>query len=162
VKIHADKIETGPAYRIGVQDVQTILAAVPPDWIEGLKEVRLANSMKEGRAWAFYFRYDGLLRILLPLRHAQAILDRHLIGARRQVDRSSHTAWPSPHSYRRAPYSPTHPAFGGPASPDDLVTKDEEEVERLQFREPSPCPAFERQRGAAQELGGIRTSQQDP
>lgn len=62
VKIHADKTETDPPHALRVLDVRRILATVPPDWIAGLVEVRLTNSLKAS-AWAFFSRYDGSLTI---------------------------------------------------------------------------------------------------
>jgi hypothetical protein len=44
MKIHADKIESAPRHGLRISDIRLILAAVPPAWIEGLKEVRLSSS----------------------------------------------------------------------------------------------------------------------
>jgi len=60
MKIHADKIEGGPPHGLIVRDVRLILAAVPPEWIEGLVEVRLANGTGPR---AYLFRSDGRLTI---------------------------------------------------------------------------------------------------
>jgi len=63
MKIRADKIESAPLHALTVRDVRTILAAVPPIWIEGLTEARLANSQEYYSPWAFFSRYDGGLTI---------------------------------------------------------------------------------------------------
>ena len=61
MKIHADKIEGTPPHGLTVRDVRSILAGVPPDWIEELHDVRLANS--QSGPGAFFSRHDGLLTI---------------------------------------------------------------------------------------------------
>ena len=43
MKIHAEKIENGPPHGLCAKDVRCILAMVPPAWVKGLTEVRLAN-----------------------------------------------------------------------------------------------------------------------
>lgn len=63
MKIHADKIESTPPHVLSVRDVRTILARVPPGWIDGLTEVRLANSLEHYSPWAFFSSYDGCLTI---------------------------------------------------------------------------------------------------
>jgi hypothetical protein len=63
VKIHEDKIETGRSHALLASDVRRILETVPSDWIEGLTEVRLANSLKYYPPYAFFSRYDGCLTI---------------------------------------------------------------------------------------------------
>ena len=60
MKIHADKIEGSPRHGLTVRDVRLILATVPPEWIEGLVEVRLANGPGPR---AFLFRSEGRLTI---------------------------------------------------------------------------------------------------
>jgi hypothetical protein len=62
VKIHADKIEAGPAHALTVRDVKSILRAVPPPWLEEVAEARLSNSLEHYR-YAFFSRYDGCLTI---------------------------------------------------------------------------------------------------
>ncbi len=61
MKIQADKIEGKPTHGLSVDEVRSILASVPPAWIEGLTNVRLANG--HHRADAHFSRYDGLLTI---------------------------------------------------------------------------------------------------
>jgi hypothetical protein len=61
MKILADKIEGNPPHGITGHDVRSILARIPPDWIQGLTDVRLANG-KHGPE-AFFSRQDGLLTI---------------------------------------------------------------------------------------------------
>jgi hypothetical protein len=64
LKIHADKIENGPAHAFTVRDVKAILKAVPSQWIEGLTEVRLSNGIVDHyRPYAFFSGYDGCLTI---------------------------------------------------------------------------------------------------
>ena len=63
MKIHADKIEAEPGHALTVRDVKCILRAVPSQWIEGLAEVRLSNSLEHYRPYAFFSRYDGCLTI---------------------------------------------------------------------------------------------------
>ena len=61
MRIHADKIESGPPHGLCARDVRLILARVPPDWIDGLKKVRLANGWHRPRA--YFSRFDGCLTI---------------------------------------------------------------------------------------------------
>jgi hypothetical protein len=60
MKIHADKVEGSPPHGLTVRDVRLILATVPPEWIEGLVEVRLANGPGPR---AYLFPSDGRLTI---------------------------------------------------------------------------------------------------
>jgi protein subunit release factor A len=60
MKIRADKIDNGPQHGLSRQDVRLILATVPPKWIEGLVEVRLASSPGPR---AYLFRGEGRLTI---------------------------------------------------------------------------------------------------
>ena len=60
MKIHADKIEGSPPHGLTVRDVRLILSTVPPEWIEGLVEVRLANGLGPR---AYMFRSEGRLMI---------------------------------------------------------------------------------------------------
>lgn len=60
MKIHADKIDGTPLHGLTVRDVRLILAAVPPEWIEGIVEVRLANGPGPK---AYLFHGDGRLTI---------------------------------------------------------------------------------------------------
>jgi hypothetical protein len=60
MKIHADKIDGSPWHGLSVREVRLILAAVPPEWIEGLVEVRLANGPGPR---AYLFHGDGRLTI---------------------------------------------------------------------------------------------------
>jgi hypothetical protein len=64
MKIHADKIDKGPLHSLSRQDVRLILATVPPEWIEGLVEVRLANGPGP-RAYLMH----GEGRLLIYSRH---------------------------------------------------------------------------------------------
>jgi hypothetical protein len=64
MKIHADKIEGSPSHGLSTRVVRFILANVPPDWIEGLTHVRLANGQHGPEA--FFSRYDGQLTIYSP------------------------------------------------------------------------------------------------
>jgi len=61
MKIHADKIEGIPLHGLSVRDVRSILASVPPDWIEELTDIRLANG--QSGPGAFFSRRDGVLTI---------------------------------------------------------------------------------------------------
>lgn len=63
MKIHTDRIETPPKHRLSVRDVKFILKSVPPPWLNGLTEVRLANSLEYYEPYAFFSRYDGKLTI---------------------------------------------------------------------------------------------------
>jgi hypothetical protein len=65
MKIHADRIDDGPSHGLSVRDVRLILAIVPPEWTEGLVEVRLANAPGPR---AYLFRADG--RLTIYSRHA--------------------------------------------------------------------------------------------
>ena len=60
MKIHADKVEGSPPHGLTVRDVRLILATVPPEWIAGLVEVRLANGPGPR---AYLFSSDGRLTI---------------------------------------------------------------------------------------------------
>ena len=79
MKIRADKIDDGPPHRLNAQDVRLILATVPPEWIEGLVEVRLANApgpraylmQSEGRL-IIYSRYATERQILTKILSALA------------------------------------------------------------------------------------------
>jgi hypothetical protein len=79
MKIRADKIDDGPPHRLNAKDVRLILAAVPPEWIEGLVEVRLANAPgpraylmhSEGRL-IIYSRYSTERQILTEILSALA------------------------------------------------------------------------------------------
>lgn len=62
MRIHADRTETNPPHALRVPEVRRILAAVPPDWVDGLSEVHLTNSLKYS-AWAFFSRSEGTLTI---------------------------------------------------------------------------------------------------
>jgi hypothetical protein len=64
MKIHSDKIESGPPHALSVQNIRVILNAVPPNWTEGIKEVHLSNSLEwRGLACAIFSRYSGCLTI---------------------------------------------------------------------------------------------------
>jgi hypothetical protein len=79
MKIRADKIDDGPPHRLNAEDVRLILATVPPEWIEGLVEVRLANAPGpraylmhgEGRL-IIYSRYATERQILTKILSALA------------------------------------------------------------------------------------------
>src|SRR3954469_11898910 len=60
MRIHADKIDGSQLHGLTVRDVRLILSTVPPDWIEGLVEVRLANGPGPR---AYLFRSDGRLTV---------------------------------------------------------------------------------------------------
>ena len=60
MRIHADKIDGGPLHSLTLRDVRLILATVPPEWIEGLVEVRLANGPGPR---AYLFRSNSRLTI---------------------------------------------------------------------------------------------------
>ena len=60
MKIHRDKIDGSPWHGLSVREVRLILAAVPPEFIEGLVEVRLANGPGPR---AYFFHGDGRLTI---------------------------------------------------------------------------------------------------
>jgi hypothetical protein len=60
MRIHADKIDGSPLHSLTLRDVRLILATVPPNWIDGLVEVRLANGSGPR---AYLFRSDGRLTI---------------------------------------------------------------------------------------------------
>jgi hypothetical protein len=62
MRIHADKIESIPPHGLSIRNVKRILAGVPADWISGVKEVRLANSLEYYRPYAYIFP-DGCLMI---------------------------------------------------------------------------------------------------
>ena len=74
MKIHADKVEGSPPHGLTVRDVRLILATVPPEWIAGLVEVRLANGTgpraylmhSEGRL-IIYSRYSKERQILVAV-----------------------------------------------------------------------------------------------
>ena len=63
MKIHMDKIESAPPHGLHVRDVRFILKTVPSDWLNGLKEVRLANSLEHFKPYAFFSRFDCCLTI---------------------------------------------------------------------------------------------------
>ncbi len=79
MKIRADKIDDGPPHSLNAQDVRFILATVPPEWAEGLVEVRLANAPgpraylmhSEGRL-IIYSRYATKREILTQILSALA------------------------------------------------------------------------------------------
>jgi len=79
MKIRADKIDEGPPHGLSPQDVRLLLATVPPDWIKGLVEVRLANAPgpraylmhSEGRL-IIYSRYATTRQILTKVLSALA------------------------------------------------------------------------------------------
>ena len=60
MKIHADKIDDGPRHGLSKGEVRLILAAVPAEWVAGLKEVRLANGPGPR---AYMFHSEGRLTI---------------------------------------------------------------------------------------------------
>ncbi len=79
MKIRADKIDDGPPHRLNAQDVRLILATVPPEWVEGLVEVRLANApgpraylMHSERRLIIYSRYSTERQILTEILSALA------------------------------------------------------------------------------------------
>jgi hypothetical protein len=63
MKIYMDKIESAPPHGIHVRDVRLVLKAVPSAWLNGLKEVRLSNSLEHFRPYAFFSRFDCCLTI---------------------------------------------------------------------------------------------------
>jgi hypothetical protein len=65
MRIHADKIESGPPHALSTYNVRLIVNAVPTSWIEGIKEVHISNSLewRGGLPRAFFSRYDGCLTI---------------------------------------------------------------------------------------------------
>jgi hypothetical protein len=63
MKIYMDKIESAPPHGLHVRDVRLILKIVPLEWLDGLKEVRLANSLEHHTPYAFFSRFDGGLSI---------------------------------------------------------------------------------------------------
>jgi hypothetical protein len=63
MKIRADKAESAHPHNLRIRDVKLILKAVPPEWINDLKEVRLANSLEYYKPYAFFSRYDGCFTI---------------------------------------------------------------------------------------------------
>ena len=79
MKIRADKIDDGPPHGLSARDVRLILATVPPAWIEGLVEVRLANApgpraylfQSEGRL-TIYSRYAKTKQVLTEVLSALA------------------------------------------------------------------------------------------
>jgi len=62
MKIHADKIEGGPPHALTVRDVRLIFSTVPQDWIEEIKEVRIANSL-DRYSHTYFSRYHKCLNI---------------------------------------------------------------------------------------------------
>jgi len=58
-----DKIESAPPHGIHVRDVRLVLKTVPVDWLNGLKEVRLSNSLEYYQPYAYFRRYDRCLTI---------------------------------------------------------------------------------------------------
>lgn len=79
LKIRADKIDDGAPHGLTAQDVRFILATVPPKWIDGLVEVRLANAPgpraylmhSEGR-FIIYSRYTTKRQVLTEILSALA------------------------------------------------------------------------------------------
>jgi hypothetical protein len=63
MKIYMDKIESAPPHGIHVRDVRLVLKTVPSDWLNGLKEVRLSNSLEHFSPYAFFSRYHRSLTI---------------------------------------------------------------------------------------------------
>jgi len=63
MKIQVDKIESGSPHALSVRDVRCILKSVPPAWVRGIREVRIANSLERWKPYAFFSRYDGCLTI---------------------------------------------------------------------------------------------------
>jgi hypothetical protein len=61
MRIHADKIDNGPPHGLSARDIRLILRRGPSSWIEGLREVRLANGLNPPRA--YFSRYDGRLTV---------------------------------------------------------------------------------------------------
>ena len=74
MKIHADKTDNGPRHAFTPREVRLILSSVPPDWIDGLKTVRLANGHEGYLPWASFFRPTSSLIIY----SRRAIKDRTL------------------------------------------------------------------------------------
>jgi len=57
MKIDADKIVSGPSHTLTAQHIRIILNTVPPNWITGIKKVRLSNSLEwRGTGFAFFSR----------------------------------------------------------------------------------------------------------
>lgn len=71
MKIRVDKIENGAPHGLSVLDVKHILTAIPPGWITGLTEVRLANG---SGTRAYMMRSDGRLIIYSRRGTKRAIL----------------------------------------------------------------------------------------
>jgi hypothetical protein len=63
VKIHADKIESGPPHALSVRDIRVIIKTVPLDWTREIKEIRISNSL-EWHSFTFFSRFDGCLTIV--------------------------------------------------------------------------------------------------
>ncbi len=79
MKIHADKIESGPGHCLSARDIKLILATIPKEWAAGITDVRLANGTGP-RAYMFwgegrltiYSRYCAKKDVLLVLLSALA------------------------------------------------------------------------------------------
>jgi len=71
MRIHADKIDDGPSHGLSKGEVRLILAAVPAEWVEGLKEVRLANGPGPR---AYMFHSDGRLTI-----YSRGVTERQIL-----------------------------------------------------------------------------------
>ena len=63
MKIHADKIESGPPHALSVRDIRVIIKTVPLDWTREIKEIRISNSL-EWHSFTFFSRFDGCLTIV--------------------------------------------------------------------------------------------------
>lgn len=61
MKIQVDKIEKGWPHRLDAHEMRLILKTVPPAWTEGIREVRISNSLTSPRT--FFSRYDGCLTV---------------------------------------------------------------------------------------------------
>jgi hypothetical protein len=73
VKIHADKIESGPPHALSVRDVRLIIETVPLDWTKEIKEIRISNSL-EWHSFTFFSRFDGCLTIVSRNRTKRRVL----------------------------------------------------------------------------------------
>ncbi len=63
MKIYVDKIESEPPHGLLVRELRLVFKTVPADWLNGLKEVRLSNSLEYYQPYAYFNRYDRYLTI---------------------------------------------------------------------------------------------------
>jgi hypothetical protein len=61
MRIQVDKVEKGWPHALNAHEVRLIFQTVPPAWTEGIREVRISNSLTSPRT--FFSRYSGCLTV---------------------------------------------------------------------------------------------------